>query len=80
MTQTRCNRCGARLLMMKANNGKTYPCDPALVEFIPDMNGHARYVMDDGLMFYGSAPQPEDRGIHFGHMDHRTNCRKEARK
>lgn len=75
VSRTDCRRCGQRILMIRLDSGKTMPCDIELSDFVPDVNGPDRYVMDDGTKIRGCEPIPGDRDIHQGHIDHRSRCR-----
>ena len=71
----RCWKCNQPILLIKAGNGKTYPCDPEPVEFIPDLNGSKKYITEDGYPIRGADPDPADKDIHSGYVDHRGVCK-----
>lgn len=69
-----CRECGAVIRMVKSSRGKTYPCEPEMVEFVPDTMGRDRYVTADGDVIRGCEPMDGDRDIETGWKDHRNGC------
>jgi len=80
MNEIRCRVCGKRIRMIKTAKGKTIPCNPWEVEFVPDVNGPDKYVIqsEDGSWFAirGCEPMEGDTDIHTGMKDHRNGCKK----
>lgn len=75
-SKTDCKRCGKRTLLIRLDRGKTFPCELEPVEFVPDLCGTARYVLEDGTVLRGCEPKAADKDIHSGWMDHRDVCPK----
>lgn len=71
---TRCRGCGRPLVFVKTYNGKSLPCDPERVPFVPDLNGQYLFVTDEGDVLRGTMPRPEDSDVHFGRFSHFATC------
>lgn len=72
--ETLCKACRARIMFLKTRNGKTAPVDADAVEFVPDVNGRALYVLPDGTTAHGVAPKPGDPDVHIGYISHFATC------
>ena len=80
----RCRLCGKPINLQKADNGKTYPLELTAVNFVPNLNGPARYItiLTDGQIYVcrGAEPREGDKDVHIGWVDHRDKCRKRGSK
>lgn len=70
---THCRACGAVIRMVKSSRGKTFPCEPEMVEFVPDAAGLDKYVTADGDVIRGCEPMDGDRDIETGCPGRRKN-------
>lgn len=48
MKVTTCKSCGATIVWIKTQNGRSMPCDAAAVEYQENYKGSATIVTDDG--------------------------------
>lgn len=74
MKEAICRACGARMLFIKTKNGKTMPVDAEAVRFVPDPAGRNLYVLEDGSVVHGTAPEPDDKDVHTGYISHFATC------
>lgn len=74
MKEATCRACGARMLFIKTKNGKTMPVDAESVRFVPDLAGKNLYVLEDGSVVHGTAPEAGDPDVHVGYISHFATC------
>lgn len=67
---TTCRRCGKRIVMIRADNGRTIPCDPETVRFVPG-GGPETFVTETGRLMHGERAQ---NGPETGFRKHRKDC------
>ena len=72
--ETTCRACGKPIMFLKTLKGKTTPVNAEAVEFVPDVNGRALYVLPDGTTAHGVAPEPGDPDVHIGYISHFATC------
>lgn len=75
MKMDKCRICGKPILLLKTTKGKTLPCDPKPVQFVPELFATTRYVMSDGEMYRGVEPAENDLDIHDGFICHFDVCK-----
>ncbi len=72
--ETACKACGARMLFVETVKGKRMPVDLEPVEFVPDLNGRNKYVLEDGNVVTGVPAEPGDQDKHRGYISHFATC------
>ena len=67
---TTCRRCGRQILMTRADNGKTIPCEPEIIRFHPG-GGPETFVTETGRFLRGERVW---NGSEMGYRKHRRDC------
>ena len=69
----KCRGCGAEIIFIKTEKGKSMPVDPEAVYFIPG-GGPNTYVMPDGSIQRGREPENGDGRPWIGYRSHFATC------
>ena len=69
-----CRACGAELLFIKTQNGKTIPCDAESRRFYACEDGKELFVLADGRVKRGRTVPMELDGADIGFISHFATC------
>lgn len=67
---TTCRYCGKQILLTRADNGKTIPCDPEIIRFNPT-GGPDTFVTETGRFLRG---ERDRNGTEMGYKKHLKGC------
>ncbi len=67
-----CRGCGKLIVWTKMQSGKSMPCDPEVIRFVPG-EGSEMFVTPDGLLLQGKR-DPQSNII--GYISHFATCPK----
>ena len=66
-----CKACGAPIIWIKLQSGKSMPCDAMPIHFQP-YGGYLKLISDDGIVFNNCAACDESELV--GYMSHFATC------
>lgn len=72
---SKCKRCGRRIVWVKTPAGKSMPCDPEPIHFIPAAGGDLQLVTANGVVARGRKPEENEKEIsQIGYTSHFATC------
>lgn len=75
MYMFRCQYCGEMISKIQRVAGKGYVfVNPQQRKFVIDLSGDQYFVTEDGCVFPGVKPKPEDKDVHTGYLKHTSTC------
>lgn len=74
MKTTKCRACGAEIMFIKTQAGKTVPVDSESRRFFPCKDGKELFVLPDGSTKRGRSMKAEVDGAEIGFISHFATC------
>lgn len=77
MTRSRCHGCGAEIIWIKTEAGKSMPCNPGMVPFWERPKASGKIITQRGRVISCDLSGERDSFTGFGYVSHFSTCTKE---
>lgn len=74
MRPTFCKHCGAPIVWIKTEKGKSMPCNKTMVPFWENPDAKGKVVLMNGKIISCSFDGPRDQVTNFGYISHFASC------
>ena len=74
MAKGKCRGCGAEIIWVKTEAGKSMPCNPRMVPFWERPGEAGKVVLQNGKVISCDLDGPGDEVTGFGYISHFSTC------
>ena len=70
----KCRYCGAEIVFVRTERGKSMPCDPVIRSYREEPRGPVKILTAEGRVVSARLPGPDEAAHGVGHIPHFATC------